>query len=113
MEADAGVGLGGIIPTLCTSRKDEAAMKDELAGTAARHPESNFTESLCKSVNVCGKIQKEIKLTTDGRRHTQTAIKRIVIFQPQEGSRPAGLLPPGEEWILNMILNSYKKNEEV
>jgi len=46
MEADAGVGLGGIIPTLCTSRRDEAAMKDEVAGTAARHPESNFAESL-------------------------------------------------------------------
>jgi len=38
MAADAGVRIAGIIPTLCISRKDEAAMKDAVAGTAARPP---------------------------------------------------------------------------
>jgi hypothetical protein len=45
MEAGAGVVIGGIIPTLCTSRKDEAAMKDAVAGTAARPLALNCTDS--------------------------------------------------------------------
>ena len=46
MEAGGGVGIGGIIPTLYTSRKDEAAMKDAVEGTAARPLESKCTDSI-------------------------------------------------------------------
>ncbi len=46
MEADAGVEIAEILPTLCTSRKDEAAMKDEVTVTAGRPPESNCTDSI-------------------------------------------------------------------
>jgi hypothetical protein len=42
MEADAVVGIGGIITTLFTSRKDEAAMKDAVLWTAARPLESKL-----------------------------------------------------------------------
>ena len=42
MEADAVVGIGGIIPTLCASRKDEEAMKDAVLWTAARPLESKL-----------------------------------------------------------------------
>jgi hypothetical protein len=36
------VRIGGIIPTLCASRKDEAAMKDAVLWTAARPLESKL-----------------------------------------------------------------------
>jgi hypothetical protein len=42
MEANAVAEIDGIIPTLCTSRKDETATNDALTGTAARPLESNY-----------------------------------------------------------------------
>jgi hypothetical protein len=42
MEADAVVRIAEIIPTLCTSRKDEEAMNDAVVWTAARPLESKL-----------------------------------------------------------------------
>jgi len=77
------VEIAGNIPTLCTSRKDEAATKDAMVGTAARHLESNFTDSIvlemvmlrrrrlcficlqiCVSLRMTA-IKNKIKLTAD------------------------------------------------
>jgi hypothetical protein len=46
MEANAVAGIDGIIPTLCTSLKDEMAMKDAVAVIAARSLESNCAVSM-------------------------------------------------------------------
>ncbi len=42
MAADAVVRIAGIFATLCTSRKDEGAMKDAVLWTAARPLESKL-----------------------------------------------------------------------
>ena len=97
MGVDGGVGIAGIIPTLCTSRKDEAARKDAVLWTAARPLESKCTDSIvlemvmfqrrrlnficlqiCVGLRVSAiKNKKKIKLTIDGRRHTLTAFNDI------------------------------------